>query len=52
MQERKAFQVRIPEKLWKFLKKESLKQEKSLNQIIMECLEELKNNKERGVDKK
>lgn len=42
MEEIKAFNIRLSRDLWKFLKKDSIDQEMSMNQIIITCLEKYK----------
>lgn len=38
MQPIKSFQVRLPKDIWVFLKKTSAEQERSMNEIIQECV--------------
>ena len=38
----KAFQVRLPIEIWKFLKKTAIEQERSMANIIEECVEKYK----------
>lgn len=44
----KAFSVRMSKSMWAFLKKSSIVQEKSMNVIILSCLEKYKNRVENG----
>ena len=46
----KAFLIRIPKDLWVFLKLLSIKEEKPVNKIINDCLENLKKNHEKDID--
>lgn len=46
----KAFNLRISKEMWVFLKRLSIEQEESMNEIIIRCLEKLKKNKEKSVD--
>jgi predicted HicB family RNase H-like nuclease len=42
----KTFNIRIPRELWVFLKKSSVDQDRSMNEIIVSCIEKLKKKKE------
>ena len=50
LKESKGFMVRIPKDLWLFLKKLSIKKEKSMNKIIIECIQSCKKNHKNDVD--
>ncbi len=45
----KAFNVRLSKELWAFLKKQSAEQEKSMNGIIIKCLEKYKKTREKTL---
>jgi len=45
----KTFNIRIPKKMWVYLKHESIKQEKTMNVIIVSCLEELMKKKDKKL---
>jgi predicted HicB family RNase H-like nuclease len=48
MEDLKAYSIRMPKDLWKFLKKESMEQEVSMNSIILECIIRYKNKLKKG----
>lgn len=43
----KGCHVRLPYDLWSFIKKESISQEKSMNYIVINCLEKYKKAQEK-----
>jgi predicted HicB family RNase H-like nuclease len=43
----KAFNIRIPREMWSFLKMQSVVQERSMNLIVLECLNKYKKNIEK-----
>lgn len=44
MKKQKTFTIRVEEKLWEFFKMQTIKQNKSLNGLINEALQEYKKN--------
>jgi predicted HicB family RNase H-like nuclease len=48
----KKFNVRIPKQVWEFLKIRSMKQERSMNSIITDCLTNYKNRCENKLTSK
>jgi len=49
--ELKTFNIRLPKEIWAVLKKQSILQEKSMNQIIVSCVEKkYKKDKEKMLD--
>ena len=42
MQDTKAFQIRMPKETWVFLKKKAVDQERSMNDLILSCVEKFK----------
>lgn len=42
MEKIKAFQVRLPKSVWLFLKDQSARQERSMNDLIFICIEKYK----------
>lgn len=50
MKTEKALLVRMPEKMWEFLKTQSFKQNKSAAQIVREAIEDYKKNLKKGID--
>jgi hypothetical protein len=42
--------VRLPKETWLFLKKASMNQEVSMNKVLLDCVELMKNKKEKTVD--
>jgi predicted HicB family RNase H-like nuclease len=46
----KTFNIRMPKSIWEFLKKQSIAQEKSMNEIIRNRLEIYKKNSDKRVD--
>lgn len=42
----KAFQIRIPKDIWAFLKTESIKEERSMNVMIIQYLRKMKKKSE------
>lgn len=51
MKEIKALSLRLPLKTWKFLKKESIDQQLSVNQIIQNMIEEYKKSNKNKLTK-
>lgn len=49
MEDTKAFNVRIPKTLWKFLRNASLAQEVSMNKIIITQMEKYKKSYEKRL---
>lgn len=48
MEDLKVYSLRLPKELWRFLKKESMEQEVSMNSIILECILKYKNKLKKG----
>jgi predicted HicB family RNase H-like nuclease len=46
----KTFNIRIPKSMWQFLRRQSIDQEKSMNVIVLSCLEKYKKLIEKRVD--
>jgi predicted HicB family RNase H-like nuclease len=46
----KAFNVRMPRQTWKFLKELALRQELTMNEIILKCVNKLEKKHEKIVD--
>lgn len=49
MQQLKAFQIRIPKETWIFLKKAAAEQERTMCDIVAECLEKYKRKFEKKL---
>jgi hypothetical protein len=49
--EKKALNLRMKKEVWVFLKKLSLKKEKTMNAIIVDTLEKMKNKHEKRLTK-
>lgn len=45
----KTFSLRLPKEIWTFLKKQTIEQEKSMNHIILDCLEKYKKKLEKKI---
>ncbi len=46
------FTLRLPDKLWRFSKKQAIYQKTSLNKIIIKALQEYKINVKKALDEK
>ncbi len=50
-EKQKCFQMRLTLDLWRFLKKQTVDQEESMNKIILKCLEKYKKRIEKRLTK-
>lgn len=52
VEEIKTFNVRVPKKLWSFVKKSAVDKDMSMNDIVIKCLEKYRKNIEKRFDER